>query len=223
VKILADVIQLPAGTDGDPEVIPPTDGGAGSGARPDDDVLHTIAAVTATLPMAKLFTALASHLCDATHTRYGLLAEIAGDGRARTLAFRTPQGFAEVAERDVTGTAWEELVDGEPRHHPSGVRETFPRDALLAERGIECHLGAALAAPDGKILGAPHAADNSRSFGSSRRGRRRNSRGYASSAPSEKARSASAICSTKPPSRTCTRISSHASFAPTARRSGFSA
>ncbi|MBI3769128.1 MAG: sigma 54-interacting transcriptional regulator [Deltaproteobacteria bacterium] len=119
----------------------------------DIDVLRAIAEGTATASAGEFFPSLVSHLCDALDARYAFVAGVTGDLRARTLAFRTPQGFESATEWDVTGTPCERLVGGNPCHYADGVSEHFPNDVIIAKRGIESYLGAQLLASDGAILG----------------------------------------------------------------------
>jgi PAS domain S-box-containing protein len=104
----------------------------------------------------EFFQSLVRHLAQAVDTHYAFVAEFASPettSKARTLAFWSRDHIAENFEWTLAGTPCEEVVHGKLCHHPSGVRQSFPNDRSLAERGIDSYLGVPLRDPEGKILG----------------------------------------------------------------------
>jgi len=99
------------------------------------------------------FPALVTQLAEAMDARYAFVAEFAGEGRARTLAYRKAGRLEPTVEWELAGTLCEEVVGGRLCHHPSGVSRKFPGDRAMVELGIESYLGISLETPDGKHLG----------------------------------------------------------------------
>ncbi len=121
---------------------------------PDEtELLRRIDAGAAGASGEEFFPALVENLAQALDADFALVAETAGDSRARTLAFRTPDGLEPALEWDVAGTVAESLARGGLRHWTRGACREFPGDAVLGARGIEGYLGAPLRAPDGRLLG----------------------------------------------------------------------
>jgi PAS domain S-box-containing protein len=129
---------------------------AGPLARPaDDDVaaLRALVEGTARHTGQEFFQSLVRHLAQAVGTRYAFVAEFAGAGRARTLAFWLRDGIADNVEWDVAGTPCEDVVRGNLCHYPAGVKDRFPADRPLVEWGIESYLGVPLCDARGERLG----------------------------------------------------------------------
>ena len=102
------------------------------------------------------FQALVRHLASAVGARYAFVAEFSSpesDTKARTLTFWARDRIAENFEWTLAGTPCEEVVRGNLCHHPSGIRQRFPNDRLLAELGTESYLGVPLRDPHGTVLG----------------------------------------------------------------------
>src|SRR5436305_1507603 len=86
---------------------------------PDDvEVLRAIVEGTASAVGDEFFRALVFHLARVMNTGYALVAEFAGEMRARTLAYWKPHGFEATVEWDLVGTPCEEVVKGNLCHHP---------------------------------------------------------------------------------------------------------
>jgi formate hydrogenlyase transcriptional activator len=99
---------------------------------------------------------LVRHLAQAVDAHYAFVAEFASPTthtKARTIAFWAKDGIAENIEWTLAGTPCEEVVHGKLCHHPSGVRQKFPKDRPLVEWGIESYLGVPLCDTEGKVLG----------------------------------------------------------------------
>ena len=120
-----------------------------------DDVaaLRAIMEGTARTTGQEFFQSLVRHLAQAVGTRYALIAEFAGAGRARTVAYWFRDRIIENVEWDLAGTPCEEVVRGHLCHHPTGVKEEFPDDKPLVEWGIESYLGVPLCDSSGVHLG----------------------------------------------------------------------
>jgi formate hydrogenlyase transcriptional activator len=104
----------------------------------------------------EFFQNLLRHLARSLDVNYAFVAEFASPEtttKARTISFWARDRIAENFEWTLAGTPCEEVVRGKLCHHPSGVRQTFPKDSSLVERGIESYLGVPLRDPEGKVLG----------------------------------------------------------------------
>jgi PAS domain S-box-containing protein len=123
-------------------------------ADPDELVaLLRILEGTATQVGDTFLPTLVSHLAELMGVGYAFVAEFAGAGRARTLAYCKGRDLQPTAEWDLAGTPCEDVVAGQLCHHPKGVSRKFPGDRAMVELGIESYLGVPLAAPDGQHLG----------------------------------------------------------------------
>ena len=118
------------------------------------------------------FQSLVQHLSTAIGVNYAFVAEFADSvSRVRTLAYSGKGQIRENIEYDLAGTPCEAVVRGELCHHPSGVRERFPRDLSLVAMGIDSYLGVPLLDARGEVLGhlavfdeRPMPEDNRRLF-----------------------------------------------------------
>ena len=100
------------------------------------------------------FQSLVRHLATAVGVDYAFVAEFAGKRtRVRTLAFWGKGQVRENTEFDLAGTPCEDVVRGGLCHHPSGVKDRFPRDLDLVEMAIESYLGVPLLDETGTVLG----------------------------------------------------------------------
>jgi formate hydrogenlyase transcriptional activator len=100
------------------------------------------------------FQSLVRHLATAIGVNYAFVAEFAGKRtRVRTLAYWGKGETRENVEFDLAGTPCEDVLRGGLCHHPSGVKERFPRDLPLVAMGIESYLGVPLHDAEGEILG----------------------------------------------------------------------
>ncbi len=124
-------------------------------AVPPDEVaaLRAIVEGTAHATGEDFFKSLVRHLAAVIGTGYALVAEFAGDFRARTLGYWKPNGMAPNVEWDLIGTPCEEVVKGNLCHYPTGVSEKFPTDEPMVEWGIQSYLGVPLCDSEGKHLG----------------------------------------------------------------------
>jgi formate hydrogenlyase transcriptional activator len=132
-----------------------TSSGAGEAVVAYDELEALRAIVEGTAPAVgeEFFRSLVRHMAGVLGTGYALVAEFAGEMRARTLAYWKPAGFAPNVEWGLVGTPCEDVVRGNLCHHPSGVSTKFPGDEVLVSWGIESYLGVPLAGPDGEHLG----------------------------------------------------------------------
>jgi len=102
----------------------------------------------------EFFQSLVRHLSSAIGARYAFIAEFAdGNTRVRTLAYWCRDRIVSNVEYDLGGTPCEEVVKGSLCHHPTGVKDIFPRDRPLVEMGIESYIGVPLIDPAGNHLG----------------------------------------------------------------------
>jgi PAS domain S-box-containing protein len=101
------------------------------------------------------FQAFVRNLARLVDAHYAFIAEFASPEtttRARTIAFWARDHIAENIEWTLAGTPCEDVVHGNLCHHPSGVRQKFPDDKSLVERGIESYLGVPLRDPHGSVF-----------------------------------------------------------------------
>ena len=91
------------------------------------------------------FQSLVRHLATAIGVEYAFVAEFADKRtRVRTLAYWGKGQIRENVEFDLAGTPCEDVVRGGLCHHPSGVKERFPRRRALVAMAIESYLGVPL-------------------------------------------------------------------------------
>jgi PAS domain S-box-containing protein len=126
------------------------------GAAEELTALRDIAEGTARATGEEFLQSLVRCLARAMGTRYAFVAEFASPKtttRARTIAYWARDRIAENLEWTLAGTPCEEVVHGKLCHYPLGVRQSFPNDRSLVERGIESYLGVPLYDPKGDVLG----------------------------------------------------------------------
>jgi PAS domain S-box-containing protein len=130
---------------------------ADADSRPPDDAelaaLRGIVEGTARATGEEFFQSLVHHLAAAVGTRYAFVAEFAGEGRARTVAYWFRDRICENVEWELAGTPCQDVVRGNLCHHPTGVKEKFPDDKPMVEWGIESYLGVPLCDARGRHLG----------------------------------------------------------------------
>jgi PAS domain S-box-containing protein len=131
--------------------------GSGSAeALTSDDIaaLRAVVEGTAQSTGGEFFQNLVRHLAAAIDTHYAFVAEFAAvNTRVRTLAYWARDHIHDNVEWDLAGTPCEDVVTGRLCHHPTGVKDRFPRDRPLVEMGIESYLGVPLLDPAGNHLG----------------------------------------------------------------------
>jgi formate hydrogenlyase transcriptional activator len=120
----------------------------------DIPVLRAIVEGTASSTGEEFFQNLVRHLAAALDVHYAFVAEFAEvNTRARTLAYWFRDHIHDNVEWELAGTPCEEVVRGALCHHPTSVKDRFPRDEALVELGIESYLGVPLLDPSGDHLG----------------------------------------------------------------------
>jgi signal transduction histidine kinase len=101
-----------------------------------------------------LFGAVARHLALALGTRHALIGELVADGRAlQTLAVWPRDAAHADRVQAMEGTPAQAVLAGRPVVHPSGVRQAYPADPLLAELGVDAYAGIPLLDTAGHPLG----------------------------------------------------------------------
>jgi PAS domain S-box-containing protein len=134
-------------------------GGKGSPAIADHDDLDILRAIvegTAGSTGEEFFQDLVRHLTSAIGVPFAAISEFAGGNntRVRTLAFWARGKIQENFEYDLPGTPCEDVVmHGRLCHHPTGVKDEFPRAKPLVQLGVESYLGAPLLDREGNVLG----------------------------------------------------------------------
>ena len=115
--------------------------------------LRSILAGTASATGEDFFRSLVRRLAEAVNVRYAMVGELAGPGRARTLAVWTGKDFAENFEYDLQGTPCQNVLNRSTCLYPRDVRQQFPTDAMLTKMEVESYLGAPLQDLAGNVLG----------------------------------------------------------------------
>ena len=120
-----------------------------------DDVLVSLVEGTASTIGSDFFRTLVRHLAAATRVRCALVAECVEPARThvRTMAFWAGGSRQPDFEYGLSGTPCEEVLAGELRCHPRGVRSLFPADADLARLDAEGYMGVPLVDSRGAVLG----------------------------------------------------------------------
>ncbi len=127
---------------------------AGRGQESDDELLRRILEGTARDVGEDFLRSLVRNLGMALETAYALVAEVnEARDRVRTLAVWGRGRFQDNVDYELAGTPCEDVLRGELCHHPRGIQELFPRDAMLAELGLESYLGVPLLDDEGQVLG----------------------------------------------------------------------
>jgi PAS domain S-box-containing protein len=132
-------------------------GATGSPAStvPDDlDTLRAIVEGTAGSTGEEFFQALVRHLASAIGVPFAAISEFGGvNTRVRTRAFWARGRVQDNFEYDLPGTPCEDVLRGRLCHHPSGVKDRFPKAKPLVGLGVESYLGAPLLDGHGNVLG----------------------------------------------------------------------
>jgi transcriptional regulator with PAS, ATPase and Fis domain len=100
------------------------------------------------------FRSLVRHLAGALNADYVLIGALQPDGeRIATLAFHGPAGETAALEYNLAGTPCSHVVQQVVCSYPSGVRQLFPRDAMLAAVSAEGYVGSPMVDSNGRCLG----------------------------------------------------------------------
>ena len=120
-----------------------------------DEDLALRAILAGTAGGEPLFRSLVRYLAIALGSRHAWVTEfLRPSARLRALACWSDGCFREDVEYGLAGTPCERVLHGRDLvHHPSGVRQLYPRDAELEQLDAESYLGAPLEDRAGDILG----------------------------------------------------------------------
>ncbi len=101
------------------------------------------------------FRALVDRLCVACGVDFALVSVLdpARPGRTRTIAASHRGAAVPDFEYDLAGTPCDVLRQADFCSYPEHLQELFPKDAILAELGIDAYVGKLLHAPDGEPIG----------------------------------------------------------------------
>jgi PAS domain S-box-containing protein len=137
-----------------PEPSPSVAERAAQSSEGDEELLRRLLEGTARATGEEFLRALVRSLGLALRASHAFVAELgAARDRVRTLAVWGRGSFQDNFEYALDGTPCEEVVRGDLCHFARGVRERFPRDALLVELGVESYLGVPLLDEAGQVLG----------------------------------------------------------------------
>jgi len=120
-----------------------------------EETLRAVVDGTAAMTGSDFFYSLARHLASALRVRYAFVSEcVPGvEGRVRTRAFWSGEGFGENFEYDVANTPCLRVLDGEIAHYGAAVQRLFPDDKDLVALGAESYLGVPVLDPAGPLVG----------------------------------------------------------------------
>ncbi|MCH7780920.1 MAG: PAS domain S-box protein [Acidobacteria bacterium] len=126
-----------------------------SDRKREERALQLIAEGTASGTDATFFQAAVRHLVQTLEVRCACITECTGPApaRARVMAWWWSETRDDTPEYEVAGTPSEEVFKGNLVFQSSGVRQSYPRDPLLAELGAESYLGIPLRDPSGEVIG----------------------------------------------------------------------
>jgi PAS domain S-box-containing protein len=130
--------------------------GVSCGETEELTALRAIVEAAARSSGEEYFQAFVRNLARAVDAHYAFIAEFASpesNTRARTIAFWARDRIAENLEWTLAGTPCEEVLNGNLCHHPSGIRQKFPHDRSLVQRGIESYLGVPLRDSEERVFG----------------------------------------------------------------------
>ena len=124
-----------------------------------EEVLYAILRATSQVAGEEFLRTLVRHLAAALEVNYAFVAECAGAGPARILAFWSRGRFADNFEYDLLDTPCEKVVGGDVRSYPSSVQAAFPKDEYLVQMEAESYIGIPLIDSEGKVMGVMAALD----------------------------------------------------------------
>jgi len=110
-----------------------------------EEALEALALEFQPLSGRAFFDAVSRHLATVLHTDYAFIGkQIKGENRVRVVGGYARGEAMEPFEYDLAGTPCENVIGNKICLYPSGVREAFPEDLLLAKMGIEGYIGSPL-------------------------------------------------------------------------------
>ncbi len=114
--------------------------------RRTEEVLRTITEGVSGATGEEFFRSMVVLLSEVLGVEYALIAEVAAGNpdRIHTIAACAGGEVLDDFERPLAGTPCVDVLEPRTCSYPSGVRERFPDDALLAEFGAESYLGTPL-------------------------------------------------------------------------------
>jgi PAS domain S-box-containing protein len=120
-----------------------------------EGALRTISEGTAALTGVEFFRTVARLAAETLGTRYALVTEVLGPGKAevRTLAFWQDGSFGENVTYALAGTPCEDVIAGQICHHAHGIQARFPEDRDLASLNADGYLGVPLLGSTGDVVG----------------------------------------------------------------------
>ncbi len=122
--------------------------------RVEDSLLNVAKGVSASIGES-FFREVVLHLAKALAADYAFVGELAGDNdeRVRTVAVCADGQIVDNFEYELRNTPCANVVAHRVCLYPRGVQKDFPRDALLAEMGVDGYVGAPVLGTDGRVLG----------------------------------------------------------------------
>lgn len=120
-----------------------------------EELLRSIVeGVSASADNTSFLSVLVEQICRGLKVHYAFIAELVGNGEARTLAFVGPNGSIPPAVLPLTGTPAVEIVErGGQWIFRKDVQATFPDDEMLRRFGIESYAGVPLCDASGRVIG----------------------------------------------------------------------
>jgi PAS domain S-box-containing protein len=127
-----------------------------------EEVLRDVAQWAPAAGSAAFFRSLVTYLTRALDVEYAFLAEFAGEDQSKlhTLAACANNEIIENENCALADTAAAKAAHGQRCYYPSGVRQQFPKDPLLAKWPIESYIGTPLLNSLGQPVGIIVAMDS---------------------------------------------------------------
>lgn len=118
-----------------------------------DENFRRVLDATALLVGQRFLDELARHLALTLGVRFCLIGEMLRDDVARAVAWWADGSRGPPFEYALSGTPCEAVLEGESSFYPAHVRDSFPDDHWLTEKGIESYLAVPCFAPHGGVIG----------------------------------------------------------------------
>ncbi len=121
--------------------------------RAREQQLQVVANALTSGKQSRLLNAVTRAAAELAGADYAFVSRINGDGTATVSAYFPGQDIFKGLTYTLAGTPCETTINDSGCFVGEGVAQRYPRDEMLAERGIEAYFGQPLATSDGEIIG----------------------------------------------------------------------
>jgi len=118
-----------------------------------DETLRRVADATSSAVGEDFFRSLARHLSHVLQARLAFISELKADRRVSVTALWDGTAFGRSFEYETQGTPCERVFEEGFAYYPSHLREQFPQDRWLQQRGLESYIAIPLYDSGGKPIG----------------------------------------------------------------------